>query len=42
MGVKKGEKFKCESCGIILTADNDCSCETCDIICCGQALKKVE
>jgi len=37
-----GEKYKCEKCGLVVTVDNNCDCETCDIVCCGEALKKVE
>jgi len=40
MGAKKGEKYKCEVCGVKITVDEDC--EVCDILCCGKQLKKIE
>ncbi len=42
MGAKKGEKYKCEICGVKIIVDEDCNCEVCDILCCGKQLKKVE
>jgi len=41
MAAKKGEKYKCEKCGLLVTIDNDCNCEVCDLVCCGEALKKI-
>ncbi|TKJ26548.1 MAG: desulforedoxin [Hadesarchaea archaeon B3_Hades] len=38
---KKGEKYKCEKCGLVVAVDSDCNCEVCDLICCGEPLKKV-
>ena len=38
---KKGEKYKCEKCGLVVTIDSDCSCAVCDLICCGEPLKKI-
>ena len=40
--VKKGDKYKCEDCGIVLLVDNACGCGPCDIVCCGEPMKKVE
>lgn len=38
--VKKGDKFSCRVCGIVLTVDEPCSCvETCDLICCGKQME---
>lgn len=36
---KKGMRFVCDSCGMILTVEKTCSCDCCDIICCGQDMK---
>ena len=36
---KKGIKYVCDSCGIILSVDKACDCSLCDIICCGQDMK---
>ena len=38
---KKGEKYKCERCGLVVTIDEDCTCAVCDLICCGAQLKKI-
>lgn len=36
----KGEKYKCEKCGLVMVADSDCSCAVCDLICFDEPLKK--
>lgn len=37
---KKGSKYVCESCGLLLTVDNVCGCvDACDIVCCGGQMK---
>ena len=36
---KKGMKYVCDSCGMILVVKEACSCDCCDIICCGQDMK---
>ena len=36
---KKGMKYVCDSCGIILSVEEACDCDLCDIICCGQDMK---
>lgn len=41
MAAKKGEKYKCEKCGLTITVDKDCKCKVCDIMCCQAPLKKV-
>ena len=39
-GVKKGSKFVCSECGVVLVVDEVCGClEVCDLICCGKQLK---
>ncbi|MDD5195097.1 MAG: hypothetical protein PHQ96_05445 [Candidatus Omnitrophica bacterium] len=38
---KKGEKYVCDSCGMIVAVDKGCSCEACDIVCCGQDMQAV-
>ena len=42
VSLKKGDKYKCEDCGIVLLVDTPCGCAACDIICCGKPMKKVE
>jgi hypothetical protein len=40
-GMKKGTKYACAVCGLIVSVDEVCGCvETCDIICCGEQMKK--
>ena len=38
--VKKGSKFACRACGLVVSVDEVCGCvEACDIICCGEPMK---
>lgn len=40
---KKGEKYECEECGMIVVVDSDsCDCEECDIVCCDVPMVLVE
>jgi rubrerythrin len=40
-GMKKGDKWVCSQCGLVVTVDETCGCvETCDIMCCGKAMKQ--
>lgn len=39
---KKGDKYKCEKCGVVLVVDEDCGCSACDVICCGTPMKPVK
>lgn len=36
---KKGMEYVCDSCGMVLVVKEACSCDCCDIICCGQDMK---
>jgi len=37
--VKKGNRFACSVCGLVVRVDNVCGCiEACDIICCGKQM----
>lgn len=37
---KKGSRYGCNVCGMVVTVDNICGCvDTCDIICCGEEMK---
>jgi hypothetical protein len=40
--MKKGEKYRCGECGLVVIIDSDCSCAECDLTCCGVPLKKLE
>jgi len=37
----KGEKYFCDVCGLTVKVDKECSCNPCDIVCCGQDMKAV-
>ena len=41
MAKKKGEKYKCEDCGLVLLVEEPCGCETNELICCGAPMKPV-
>jgi hypothetical protein len=39
-GIKKGSKFVCAVCGLVVSVDEACGCiEMCDIICCGKQMR---
>jgi rubrerythrin len=40
--LKKGEKYRCQKCGLIVTIESPCTCTACDLICCGLPLKPVK
>jgi hypothetical protein len=39
---KKGEKYECGTCGVVMVVDSPCSCGSCDLICCGAPMKPVK
>ena len=39
---KKGTKYKCEACGVVMVVDKACGCVACDLICCGAPMKEVK
>jgi hypothetical protein len=39
---KKGEKYKCDECGLVVVVSDPCGCSTCDLICCGVPMKPVK
>jgi hypothetical protein len=38
---KKGEKYKCEDCGLVVMVDEPCGCEPVELVCCGTRMKPV-
>lgn len=40
--MKKGEKYKCQKCGLVVVIDSACACTACDLICCGLPLKSAK
>ena len=39
---KKGEKYKCEECGLIVVVEDPCGCEEVELICCEAPMKPVK
>ena len=39
---KKGEKYECGKCRVVLVVENPCGCAACDLICCDAPMKKAE
>jgi len=39
---KKGEKYKCDECGLVVLVEDDCGCQECDIVCCSAPMKQVK
>lgn len=37
---KTGDRYVCDECGMILSVDEACGCETCEIICCDVPMVK--
>ena len=40
--VKKGDRYSCDDCGIVVIVDEACGCAPCDLVCCGAPMKSVE
>ncbi len=39
---KKGEKYKCEECGLVVIVEDPCGCETTELVCCSEPMKPVK
>ena len=42
MASKKGEKYKCEECGLVVVVEDPCGCEAVELICCEAPMKPVK
>ncbi|QUH24265.1 desulforedoxin [Methanobacterium alkalithermotolerans] len=42
MVAKKGEKYRCEVCGLTINVEEECGCDECAIVCCGKPMEKKE
>jgi hypothetical protein len=42
MAKKKGSKYKCDECGMVIVVDEACGCSDCDLVCCGVPMKEVK
>ena len=41
MASKKGEKYVCEECGLVIAVEDPCGCETVELVCCSVPMKPV-
>jgi hypothetical protein len=39
---KKGAKYTCDECGVVMVVEDPCGCAPCDLICCGVPMKEVK
>jgi hypothetical protein len=39
---KKGAKYKCEECGLVVVVEDPCGCAACELVCCSAPMKKTE
>lgn len=37
----KGDRYKCDECGMVVLVEDECGCSACDLICCDVPMKKV-
>jgi hypothetical protein len=42
MAKKKGAKYQCEECGLVVVVEDPCGCAACELICCNVPMKKTE
>jgi hypothetical protein len=42
MAKKKGAKYECGECGLIVVVDEPCGCTACELICCEVPMKQVK
>jgi hypothetical protein len=38
----KGDRYECDACGVVCVVDEVCGCAECDLICCGEPMKKTK
>jgi hypothetical protein len=39
---KKGEKYECENCGLVVVVEDPCGCEPVELMCCSVPMKPVK
>ncbi|MBI4763402.1 MAG: hypothetical protein HY787_02195 [Deltaproteobacteria bacterium] len=37
---RAGSRYACADCGMVVILEEDCSCPTIDLVCCGTPMKK--
>ena len=38
---KTADRYVCDECGMVVSVDEACGCETCEIVCCDAPMAKV-
>ena len=39
--IKKGNKYVCDACGMVVSVEQACACDPCGISCCGEPMQAV-
>jgi hypothetical protein len=39
---KKGEKYECEECGLVVLVEDPCGCNACELVCCAKPMKPIK
>jgi len=42
MAKKKGSKWECGECGLVVVVDDPCDCTSCELMCCEIPMKEVK
>ncbi len=37
---KKGDRYVCDECGMVISVDEPCGCDACEIVCCDVPMVK--
>jgi hypothetical protein len=37
---KEGDRYSCEECGMVVSVEDACGCETCELICCDAPMTR--
>jgi hypothetical protein len=37
---RAGSRYACGECGMVVVLEEDCGCQTIDLVCCGTPMKK--
>ena len=42
LAIKKGEKYQCDECGLVVVVEDPCGCEVVELMCCEAPMKPVK
>jgi len=42
MAKKKGSKYECRECGLVVVVDEPCGCAACELVCCEVPMKEMK